>query len=399
MSVNKKNTNRKNAPTRQAPVPEKSPVSGTLELDGRGGGFLRSEKIDFRKQQNDAFVSPAICKEFRFVGGENVIALASVANNSNSRSNNKAPKCTEIQTIDGSPPEERLEKTPFDKLVALDPSKRLRLATTGGPTSMRIMDLMTPVGFGQRGLIVAAPRTGKTMLLQQIANGISANHPDAHLMVLLVDERPEEVTDMKRSVQGEVIASSNDNDLAAHIRLAKLVISRAKRLVEVGCDVVILMDSLTRLGRAFNSNRRGSGRIMSGGLDSTALIEPKSIFGSARNAEDGGSLTILATALIETGSRMDDVIFNEFKGTGNMELVLSRELANRRIWPALDLNSSGTRKEEKLLSADELEAANGIRRNFQGKDPAQVIENLLETMEKYPNIKDFVDRTRTRRFR
>ena len=275
-------------------------------------------------------------------------------------------------------------------LTAIDPKQAVRFETHGGPMSMRIVDLLTPIGLGQRGLIVAAPRTGKTVLLQQMAAGIAANHPDVYMMVLLIDERPEEVTDMRRTVHGEVVASSADSDIASHVRIARLMVEKAKRMVECGRDVLILLDSLTRLGRAFNAGIRHSGRIMSGGLDANALQEPKSIFGTARNVEEGGSITIVATALIETGSRMDDVIFNEFQGTGNMEIVLCRELANKRIWPAINLERSGTRKEELLLDEATLETSFAIRRSFSGKSPEREMEMLLAKLGKTPNNHVFV---------
>jgi transcription termination factor Rho len=255
---------------------------------------------------------------------------------------------------------------------------------------MRVIDLLTPIGCGQRGLIAAPARTGKTTLLQQLAHGAATNHPDLQIIILLVDERPEEVTDMRRNAPGEVIASSNDKDAASHIRLTKLMISRAKRLVESGKDVLMLLDSLTRLGRAFNTSIRGAGRTMSGGLDVQALTEPKAIFGAARNLEEGGSLTIIATALIETGSRMDEVIFNEFKGTGNMEIMLSRELANRRVWPAIDINASGTRKEELLLTPEALEATHRIRRTLYRRSPEQAMTSLLDAMQRYPESEKFI---------
>lgn len=255
---------------------------------------------------------------------------------------------------------------------------------------MRIIDLLTPIGLGQRGLIVAPPRTGKTVLLQQMAAGVAANYPDVYMMVLLIDERPEEVTDMRRTVHGEVVASSNDEDVASHVRIARLMHDKARRMVEHGQDVVILLDSLTRLGRAFNNALAGSRRIMSGGLDSRALIEPKAIFGAARNVEDGGSLTIIASCLIETGSRMDDVIFNEFKGTGNMEIMLSREMANRRLWPAIDLNASGTRKEELLLTPEALEVSYQLRRKLIDMGPVRAMELLLDLMAKHENNDLFV---------
>jgi transcription termination factor Rho len=280
----------------------------------------------------------------------------------------------------------------FEQLIPIDPQNRIQFETAGGPPAMRIIDLLTPIGLGQRGLIAAPPRTGKTILLQQMAEGISANHPGVHLMVLLIDERPEEVTHFRRSVRGEVPASCNDQDIPSHIRLARLVIERAKRLVEGGRDVVILLDSLTRLGRAFNASLPGGGRIMSGGLDTRALAEPKAFFGAARKVENGGSLTIMATALIETGSRMDEVIFNEFKGTGNMEIMLCRSLANRRNWPAIDLAASGTRKEERLLTPHELKVAHEIRRKIHDEEPERSMTWLLEQMSKHPNNAALIDR-------
>jgi transcription termination factor Rho len=257
---------------------------------------------------------------------------------------------------------------------------------------MRIVDLLTPIGLGQRGLIVAPPRSGKTVLLQQMAAGIAANHPDVYMLLLLIDERPEEVTEFRRTVHGEVVASSNDQDVANHLRTARLMIEKAKRIVERGGHALILLDSLTRLGRAFNRSIEGGGRTMSGGLDFRALTEPKAMFGAARNVENGGSLTILATCLIETGSRMDEVIFNEFKGTGNMEIVLSRELANRRIWPAIDLQASGTRKEELLLSPAALELSRRVRRQLADLCTERAMTVLLDEMQKSASGDEFVAR-------
>lgn len=287
---------------------------------------------------------------------------------------------------------EYLEAKPFEELTAIDPQEPLRFETRGGPLSMRVVDLMTPIGLGQRGLIVAPPRTGKTVLLQQMAAGVAANHPEVHIIVLLIDERPEEVSEIRRTVHGEVAASCNDRDTASHIRVARGTIEKAKRLVECGRDVLILLDSLTRLGRAFNAHIRGGGRIMSGGLDIRALTEPKSIFGAARNIENGGSLTIVASCLIETGSRMDQVIFNEFKGTGNMEIMLSREMANKRLWPAIDLDASGTRKEERLLTPQALAVSQRIRRNLHTKAPERAMMNLLDEMQKHPSNAEFIAR-------
>ncbi len=302
----------------------------------------------------------------------------------------QGPRLIEIDSINEQPPEAYLDTRPFEDLTAIDPRERIRFETPGGPTSMRIVDLMTPIGFGQRGLIVAPPRTGKTILLQQMAHGIAVNHPDTYMMVLLIDERPEEVTDMRRNVRADVIASSNDHDAASHIRIARLMIEKARRYAETGRNIIILLDSITRLGRAFNAALTGAGRTMSGGIDVRALAEPKAVFGAARNIENGGSLTIMATALIDTGSRMDEVIFNEFKGTGNMEIVLTRELANKRLWPAIDLNQSGTRKEELLLTPAALAASIRLRRSLNERGLEQSMTTLLTALEKHPDNERFV---------
>ena len=286
-----------------------------------------------------------------------------------------------LTTIEGIPFNEWRAPTAIYDATALDPSPQLKLEHNPTELTTRIMDLLAPVGFGQRGLIVAPPRTGKTILLQNMARGIHANHPNAELILLLIDERPEEVTDMKRNVPGKVYASSNDNTIDKHLDLAKLVIERCKRLAEMGKDVIVLLDSLTRLGRAFNSDSR-SGKTLSGGVDSKALEIPKRLFGAARKIEGGGSLTILATCLIETGSQMDKVIFEEFKGTGNMELTLDRQLANQRIFPAINITSSGTRKEELLMSPDTLAAARNIRRHLVSMQPAAAVKSLTDAMTK-----------------
>ena len=357
-------------------------VAGVLEVDERQGGWLRSPDSGYQVDSRDPRLPPALRKTWRLIGGE---TLTGHARPSNGQSRSAAPELVEIDTINGADPRDYLEVPAFEDLTPIEPRQQMRFETEGGALSMRIVDLMTPIGFGQRGLIAAPPRTGKTILLQQMAHGAAQNYPDLNIMVLLIDERPEEVTDMRRKVQGEVIASSNDKDLASHVRVARLVIARAKRLVEGGQDVLVLLDSLTRLGRAFNAYIRSSGRIMSGGLDIRALAEPKSVFGAARNIENGGSLTIIASALIETGSRMDDVIFSEFKGTGNMEIMLSRNLANKRLWPALDLDASGTRKEELLLTPEALAASHAARRTLAGRDPERAMEAMLEDLGKYPD--------------
>jgi transcription termination factor Rho len=295
-----------------------------------------------------------------------------------------------LDKVNGLDPEESSNRPEFSKLVPLYPQDRLRLETEGGNLATRIIDLVTPIGKGQRGLIVSPPKAGKTMILQAIANAITKNNPETHLMVVLVDERPEEVTDMQRSVKGEVIHSTFDHPADDHTTVAELAIERAKRLVEMGHDVVVLLDSITRLGRAYNQSAPASGRILSGGVDSTALYPPKRFFGAARNIENGGSLTILATALIETGSRMDEVIFEEFKGTGNMELRLRRELADKRLFPAVDVDASGTRKEEILMAPDELKIIWQLRRVLHALEPQQALELLMEQMRKTKSNAEFL---------
>ncbi len=368
-------------------VTEKNQVTGIFESNGRSGGALRSAKTNYRIERNDGIVPPALCQELRLRGGETIVGHLRPT------SGKRGPRGMEvhdIETVNGLSLEDHIDTKPFEDLTAVDPETPVRFEIPGGSPSMRVIDLMTPIGLGQRGLIVAPPRTGKTMLLQQMAAGVAANHPDVYMMVLLIDERPEEVTDMRRTVHGEVVASSNDHDIASHVRIARLMTEKAKRLVEAGRDVFILLDSLTRLGRAFNAAIRGSGRIMSGGLDIRALTEPKAIFGAARNLENGGSLTIIASALIETGSRMDEVIFNEFKGTGNMEIMLSRDMANRRLWPAIDLNLSGTRKEERLLTPEALEVSYRIRRTLIDRGPIRSMETFLESLGKHATNAEFV---------
>ena len=289
-----------------------------------------------------------------------------------------------VDEIENRPPDDYLDTVPLYDSTALDPAPQIKLEHNPAELTTRIMDILAPVGFGQRGLIVAPPRSGKTILMQNIAKGIAANYPDAILWLLLIDERPEEVTDMKRNVPGTVFASSNDNTIDKHLDLSQIVIERAKRLVEFGKDVIVLMDSLTRVSRAFNSGGVGGGRTMSGGLDNRALEIPKKLFGAARKVENGGSLTIMATCLVDTGSRMDQIIFEEFKGTGNMELTLDRKLAEQRIFPALDIAASGTRKEEKLLDETTLAAARNIRRHLMNLPPPQALKNLMGVLAKHP---------------
>jgi len=296
----------------------------------------------------------------------------------------------QIDTVEGRSPAEYIERATLYDSTALDPEPMLKLEHSPTEFTTRVIDILAPIGFGQRGLIVAPPRSGKTILLQNIARGIHHNYPEVQLILLLVDERPEEVTDMKRNVPGTVFASSNDNTVEKHLDLAQIVIERCKRQVEFGANIVVLMDSLTRLGRAFNTGGPSGGRTLSGGLDNRALEIPKRLFGAARKIENGGSLTILATCLIDTGSRMDQVIFEEFKGTGNMELVLDRNLANQRIYPSIDIAASGTRKEEKLLSAEQINAAHHIRRLLTNMPPAQGIKTLLDVMGKQKTNADLL---------
>jgi transcription termination factor Rho len=360
-------------------------VTGLLELTNGGSGALRDPLRDCQSRPTDPVISPQMVRQHHLRGGESVAVAVN-----RRRRNSGAPHVRGIVEIDGFEPDDRPQTKPIEQLTAVNPDSQLRFETPGGPVAMRIIDLMTPIGAGQRGLIVAPPRTGKTTLLQQIAHAMATNYPDMELIVLLVDERPEEVTDIRRSVQGQVFASSKDREIASHVRLAKLVIERAKRLAELGRDVCLLLDSLTRLGRAFNAHVGTSGRTLSGGLDIRALEEPKQIFGAARNIENGGSLTIIASALIETGSRADEFIFQEFKGTGNMELVLSRELANLRIWPAVDLSQSGTRKEELLLSDEAVQKTYRLRRVLSSLEPVAQMQTLLQALQRFETNEQFL---------
>jgi transcription termination factor Rho len=351
-------------------------VSGILELNPDGQGWLRSIATSFVPEDTDPYVPAALSKAENLRPGIELVGYAEKVKGKDT--------VVSIQTIDGGTIEEAAAQPIFKQLTSIDPTERFILeggeevpGDNGATENMRVLDLITPLGKGQRGLITAPPRSGKTILLQQVANRISEDYPEVHLMVLLVDERPEEATHFRRTVKGEVIASTNDEPADRHTRVTELTIERAKRLVERGEDVVIVMDSLTRLGRAYNVTIRNSGRTLSGGVDSRTLEKPKAFFGAARNVEDGGSLTILATALIETGSRMDEVIFEEFKGTGNMELVLSRELAERRIWPAIDINRSGTRKEELLLPSEVYRKVVMLRRVMSQMHPVEAMQLLM----------------------
>ncbi|MFM7496220.1 MAG: transcription termination factor Rho [Candidatus Nanopelagicus sp.] len=352
------------------------PVGGLLDiLDSyafiRTGGYLPSA--------NDVYVSLQQVRKYGLRKGD--VITGSVREPKEGERREKFNALVRVETINGVEPENIKERVDFTKLVPLYPQERLRLETEPNILTTRIIDLISPIGKGQRGLIVSPPKAGKTMVLQAIANAITTNNPECHLMVVLVDERPEEVTDMQRSVKGEVIASTFDRPADDHTTVAELAIERAKRLVELGHDVVVLLDSITRLGRAYNIAAPASGRILSGGVDSAALYPPKKFFGAARNIENGGSLTILATALIDTGSKMDEVIFEEFKGTGNMELILNRKFADKRIFPAVDVVASGTRKEEILMGTEELSIVWRLRRVLHALEPQQALELLLEKMK------------------
>lgn len=337
---------------------------------------------------NDVYVSLGLVKKYGLRKGDAITGQVKQPKDGESRQ--KFNPLVKVETVNGMDPDEAKSRIEFSKLTPLYPQERLRLETEPGLLTTRIIDLVAPIGKGQRGLIVSPPKAGKTMVMQAIANAISANNPEVHLMVVLVDERPEEVTDMQRNVKGEVIASTFDRPAEDHTMVAELAIERAKRLVEMGHDVVVLLDSITRLGRAYNIAAPASGRILSGGVDSAALYPPKKFFGAARNIEGGGSLTILATALVETGSRMDEVIFEEFKGTGNMELKLERKLADKRIFPAIDINQSGTRKEELLMSPEELKINWNLRRVLTALEQQQALELLMTKLKETKTNVEFL---------
>ena len=350
---------------------------GVLECLPDGFGFLRAPDYNYLPGPDDIYVSPSQIRKFDLRTGDTISGQI------------RPPKDGEryfalikVEAINFEPPDEARNKIFFDNLTPLYPQERIRLETVKEDISARVLDLLTPIGKGQRGLIVAAPRTGKTMLLQTIANSISTNHPEITLIVLLIDERPEEVTDMQRTVKGEVISSTFDEPAARHVQVAEMVIEKAKRLVEHKRDVVILLDSITRLARAYNTVVPPSGKALSGGVDSNALQRPKRFFGAARNIEEGGSLTIIATALIDTGSRMDDVIFEEFKGTGNMEINLDRKLVDKRVFPAIDINKSGTRKEELLVPKDELNRIWVLRKVLNPLSPVESMELIIDKLSK-----------------
>ena len=361
-------------------------VEGVLEVMPEGYGFLRASESNYLAGPDDIYVSPSQIRRFNLRTGDTLAGQVR-----GPREGERYFALVRVDSLNHEPPEASTDKVLFDNLTPLYPHQRIRLETTPDNLLGRVLDMMTPVGRGQRGLIVAAPRTGKTIILQNMANAIVSNHPEIHLIVLLIDERPEEVTDFERSVKAEVISSTFDEPATRHVQVADMVIEKAKRLVEHGNDVVILLDSITRLARAHNAVIPSSGKVLSGGVDSQALQRPKRFFGAARNIEDGGSLTIIATALVETGSRMDDVIFEEFKGTGNMEIVLDRKMADRRIFPAVDINKSGTRKEELLLNRDELNRMWILRKVLSTLSPFETMELMLERLAKTKSNKEFLD--------
>jgi transcription termination factor Rho len=358
---------------------DSSPVAGILEIHDKGYGFLRRPERGSAPTPQDVFVPPDMIKRNGLRDG---VQLSGV-----SIANGRGPQLVELQQINDRAIDIYRDQLPFEELTTINPNRRIKLETTGDKLSARVLDLMTPIGHGQRGLIVASPRSGKTMLMQAIADAVLINSPDTFVMIVLIDERPEEVTDFRQFLagRGELWSSSNDQENASHVRLSKLVIERAKRLVEAGRDVFILMDSITRLGRAFNQGSKGN--TMSGGISSRALEIPRKIFAAARQTEEAGALTIVATALIETGSRMDEVIFQEFKGTGNMEIVLDRRLSEARVYPAIDIEKSGTRREELLLPKAILDKVTTIRRGLHGLPVQAQMERLLMILKKFPDNK------------
>ena len=359
---------------------------GVLETLPEGFGFLRSPDYNYLPGPDDIYVSSTQIRRFDLRTGDTVSGQVRPP-----KDNEKYFALVKVEAVNFESPEQSKKKILFDKLTPLHPDRRLTLENTRENLSGRVMDLLAPIGMGQRGLIVSPPRTGKTMLLQSIANSITANHPEVDLIVLLIDERPEEVTDMQRSVKGEVVSSTFDEPYVRHVQVAEMVIEKAKRLVEHKRDVVILLDSITRLARAYNTIVPSSGKVLSGGVDSNALQRPKRFFGAARNIEEGGSLTIMATALIDTGSRMDDVIFEEFKGTGNMEIHLDRKLADKRVFPSFDIHRSGTRKEELLLDKEDLNRIWVLRKVLSPLGATDSIELLLDRMGKTGSNAEFLD--------
>jgi len=361
---------------------------GTLEILPDGFGFLRSSKHHYVSCPDDIYVSPSQIRRFGLQTGSHVAGQIRPP-----KENERYFALLRIEAINRTDPSQRSSAIPFDELTPLHPDKRIMLEHRNDELSTRVVDMMTPIGFGQRGLIVSPPRAGKTVLMQNMARAALANYPDAYVFILLIDERPEEVTDMEREVRGphcEVISSTFDEPAQRHIQVAQMVIEKAKRMVEAGTDVIVFLDSITRLARAHNSDGESTGKLLSGGLDAGAMQKPKAIFGSARKTEEGGSLTILATALINTGSKMDDVIFEEFKGTGNLEIVLDRALVERRIWPAIDISSSGTRREEMLLNEDEFDRISALRRALAEISPSDAMDQLIKQLRKTQNNAEFL---------
>lgn len=360
-------------------------VEGVLEVLSDGYGFIRGD--NYLSTPKDIYVSPVQIRRFRLDTGDKLKGIGRMA-----KEGEKFPALIYVNSVNGDSPEVAMKRKSFDDLTPIFPNKRMHLESNPSEYSMRLLDLIAPIGFGQRGMIVAAPKVGKTTMLKQLANSITSNHPNVELIVLLIDERPEEVTDMKRSIRGDVIYSTFDELPEHHTKVAEIVLERAKRLAEHKKDVVILLDSITRLARAYNLTIPSSGRTLSGGFDPAALHKPKRFFGAARNIEEGGSITILATALVETGSRMDEVIFEEFKGTGNMEVYLDRKLSEKRIFPAIDLNKSGTRREDLLLTPKELEAVTKIRKAFSDVNTSSVTDMLIKQITSTKTNQEFVDK-------
>ena len=394
--VNGGGQNGPNHPAQRYPQPKKEPVfnvefdgvietEGVLEIMPDNFGFLRSSDYNYLSSPDDVYVSPSQIKSFGLKVGDTVHGTVRVP-----REGEKYFALTKEHQVNGKNPDEIRDRIPFDYLTPIFPYQKLNLYTAANNYSTRIMDLFTPIGKGQRGLIVAQPKVGKTMLLKEVANAIAANHPECYLIILLVDERPEEVTDVERSVKGEVIASTFDEPADKHVKVSSMALQKAKRLVECGHDVVILLDSITRLARAHNTVAPSSGKVLSGGVEATALLRPKQFFGAARKIENGGSLTILATALIETGSKMDEVIFEEFKGTGNMELVLDRRLANKRIFPAIDLVGSSTRRDDLLLDKEVLGRMNILRLFINDMNNDEAMNELLKRMRGTKDNEEFL---------
>jgi transcription termination factor Rho len=382
------NNNGNNAQPDVAENGEPGPVEpggGVLEMHPNGYGFLRDPTNNYIREMTDPFVPGSMIEKYGLREGVHIRGMVQGPRR------NQGPRLREIIDVDGMPPEEYKNVKGFDELTPINPEYWLKLEVGAEPLTTRVMDMLTPLGKGQRALIVAPPRTGKTILLQHISLGISTNYPDIKLIVLLIDERPEEVTDMRRAVNGEVVASSLDREIESHVRLSQLVVERCKRLAEMGKDVVLLLDSITRLARAFNKWVGNTGRTMSGGVDIKAMDIPQKLFATARLFEEGGSLTIVGTALIDTGSRMDELIFQEFKGTGNMELVLDRKLADRRVWPAIDISQSGTRREEKLLPPDMLHSITMLRRTLSTMHPVDAMEQLTSKLAKFKSNKEFIN--------